>query len=217
MLKLYYAPAACSLAAHIALREAELPHERQLVALKEGEHMKPSYELVQPLRKVPALRLVDGEMLTEVSAILTFVALSSPQKGLLPIDGLARVRAVEWMGLLSAAVHPSFWGFLVPGRFTSDVEAQGKIQGEAKARFFEMLRHVEQRLKQGGAALTKDSVLLDAYTFVFYLWGVRVKLPVNELSEYSQLARRVAARPATREALMAEGMSELLLGLGDAS
>lgn len=217
MLKLYYSPAACSLAAHIALREAELPHELQLVALKEGEHMKPGYELVHPLRKVPALRLDSGEMLTEVSAILTYAALQCPHKELLPTSGMARVRAVEWMGLLSAAVHPSFWGFVVPGRFTSDVEAQGKIQGEAKARFFEMLRHVEQRLKQGGAALTKDSILLDAYTFVFYLWGIRVKLPVSELDEYTRLARRVAARSATREALLAEGMSELLNGLEDAA
>lgn len=213
MLKLYYSPIACSLAAHIALREADLPHELQSVALKEGEHLKPGYELVHPLRKVPALRLNDGAILTEVSAILTYAALACPQKPLLPLAGIERVRAVEWMGLLSAGVHPSFWGFIVPGRYTSDEAAQAKIQAEAPTRFFEMLRHVEQRLTQGGAALTKSAILLDAYTFVFYLWGIRLKLPVEELPEYTRLAERVAARTTTREALLAEGMSELISGL----
>jgi glutathione S-transferase len=165
------------------------------------------------MRKVPALRLANGEMLTEVSAILTYAALECPQKPLLPPGGIERVRAVEWMGLLSAGVHPSFWGFIVPGRFTSDEAAQAKIQGDAPSRFFEMLRHVEQRLAGGGAALTKSAILLDAYTFVFYLWGIRLKLPVEELTEYTRLARRVAARTATREALLAEGMSELISGL----
>jgi glutathione S-transferase len=215
MLKLYYSPAACSLAAHIALREAELPHQLKMVDLKRGEHLMPGYEQVHSLRKVPALKLEDGEILTEVSAILTYVALQCPQKQLLPTGSLPRVRAVEWMGLLSAAVHPSFWGFLVPGRFTKDEAAQMKIQGEAAPRFFEMLQHVEQRLSQGGAALTESSILLDAYTFVFYLWGLRLKLPVAELTEYTRLARRVASRQATRDALSAEGMSQLIEDLRD--
>lgn len=210
MLKLYYSPGTCSLAAHIALREGGLLHERQLVRLEEGEQLRQEYKDIHPMGRVPALKLGDGAIVTEVSAILSYVAWERLDLALLPREGLEQVRAVEWMGMLSAGAHPAVWGFVRPSRFTEDKSAQEKIKEESPKRFFEMLEQVEARLNAGAADLVRSFPLLDAYTFVFYLWGLRLKLPVQELCEYTRLAQRVAQREATRAALEAEGLSTVL-------
>ena len=41
MLKLYYAPGACSFASHIALEESGLPYETQKLNLQEGDQNGP--------------------------------------------------------------------------------------------------------------------------------------------------------------------------------
>lgn len=68
-LVLYYSPGACSLAAHIALREAALPFELRRVMISKGEHLAPEYLAVNPRGRVPTL-VIDGVPVTERSAIL---------------------------------------------------------------------------------------------------------------------------------------------------
>src|SRR3954462_8908120 len=53
MMKLYYAPGACSLASHIALEEAKAPYTIQRVDLKAGEQRSPEYLELNPKGRVP--------------------------------------------------------------------------------------------------------------------------------------------------------------------
>ena len=72
-MNLFYSPGSCSLAAHIALRETELPFELVKVdgrAKTYGEGQ--NYYDISPNGYVPALQLDDGEVLTEVSAVNKF-------------------------------------------------------------------------------------------------------------------------------------------------
>lgn len=210
MFELYYTPGTCSLPVHIALIQANLPHQLQRVSLQEGEHLRVGYEQVHHLRRVPALRLANGTMLTEVTAILHYLATQSDAPHLLPTDAEERALALEWMGLLSAAVHPSFWGFIRPDRYTSDESAQALIKKETPERFFAMLRHVESRLASGSADFVQKYDFLAAYTFVFYLWGLRLELPVLELPTYTKLVQSLAQTAPVQQALTTEGYSELL-------
>ena len=89
-MKLYYAPGACSLASHIALREAGLDFEAVKV---EGRARKTAggedYLKVTPKGYVPALRLDDGSVLTEGTAILPFIADQNPAARLAPAAAMA--------------------------------------------------------------------------------------------------------------------------------
>src|SRR5215831_5421358 len=78
-MRLYYLPAACSLASNIALREAGLAFE----LVKVNRHTKKAadgldYNEVNPKGYVPALMLDNGEVLTENVAVLQYIADRNP-------------------------------------------------------------------------------------------------------------------------------------------
>lgn len=87
-MKLFYKPGACSLASHIALREAG--KEISLISvdlmkkrLEDGE----DFFAINPKGQVPALLLDDNTLITEGVAIMQYVADNAPQSQLLPAVG----------------------------------------------------------------------------------------------------------------------------------
>src|SRR5262245_55871863 len=70
MMTLYYAPGACSMAAHIVMEESGEKYQPQQVDLAGGEQRTEAYLKINPLGRVPALRLDNGEPLAENTAIL---------------------------------------------------------------------------------------------------------------------------------------------------
>ncbi len=214
MLQLYYSPLSCSLAVHIALEEAKLPHQLHLISTQSGEHLTDSYKKVNPLQRVPALRLQNGTILTEVAAILSFIADLVPQQQLLPTLGLERAQALEWMSFLASQVHPAFITFFRPSRYAKGELAQGAIQEGGRERFHEMLKHIEAKLPGGDTVLKSGPSLVDSHTFVFYLWGAKVKLPVHELKKYTEFVAGMLKRQSVIEALATEGLTDLIEGMG---
>ncbi|MCU0937657.1 MAG: glutathione S-transferase N-terminal domain-containing protein, partial [Burkholderiaceae bacterium] len=102
-MKLYYSPAACSLAPHIALREAGLAFGLEKVDLKTKKTAGDAdYTRVNPKGYVPALQFDDGSTLTEVAAILQWVADEAPDKHLAPAAGtMERYHLIEWLNFIA--------------------------------------------------------------------------------------------------------------------
>lgn len=79
-MKLYYSPGACSLAPHIAACEAQLPVELVKVDLDtKRTEAGDDFRLLNPDGYVPLLLLDDGSKLTEVSAIVQYLADQAPE------------------------------------------------------------------------------------------------------------------------------------------
>jgi len=108
MLALYFSPGSSSMAVHIALHEIGIDFERRLVWLAKGDHHKPEYLAVNPEAKVPTL-LIDGRPpLTEVAAILYYLAKRYPEARLWPDGGLeAEAQAISWMSFIASTIHPA--------------------------------------------------------------------------------------------------------------
>ena len=105
-MKLYYAPGACSLADHIALIAAGLPHSLEKVDLKvKTTESGKDYRAINPKGYVPALELDDGQVLTENIAVLLYIAHSAHK--LLPRD-IASWRTIETLAFISTEVHKNF-------------------------------------------------------------------------------------------------------------
>jgi glutathione S-transferase len=215
MNELYFYPGACSLAVHIALIEVGLPHTLRAVDVMSQEHLGEVYRAVHPLARIPALRLAGGEVLTEVGALLRYVDEQS-ERPTLPRSGLAGARCLEWMSLLASGVHIPFAMRINPARFVDEESCFEELRRDGRERGFEMLRYVDARLNPSGTVLQNGPTLLDGYALVFFLWGLRAKLPVGELPRYKRLAQNQMHRAAVRTALQREGLSsvpELVLAL----
>ena len=107
MLTLFFSPGSSSMAVHIALHEIGVDFERRLVSLAKGEQHRPEYVAVNPEAKVPTL-LIDGRPLTEVAAILYYLAKRFPEAGLWPAGGLdAEAEAISWMSFIASTIHPA--------------------------------------------------------------------------------------------------------------
>jgi glutathione S-transferase len=107
MLTLYFAPGSSSFAVHIALHEIGVPFESKPMSFKKDDLRAPDYLRLNPEGKVPTL-LVDGRPLTEVAAILYYLAKRFPDAELLPRDDLeADAQALSWMSFIASTLHPA--------------------------------------------------------------------------------------------------------------
>ncbi len=196
-------PGACSLAVHIALREAGLPFELAEVGYE--SRRLPSgadFRRISSTACVPALALDDGTLVNEVSVILQYVDALAPDARLLPATGgLSRYRALEWLNFIATEVHKTFsplfrpttpQAFLKPGR--------DHLVGR--------LAIVEQRLANT-AFLTGDRYCAaDAYLFTCCRWLDDQALTIAAWPGLARHFEAVSRRPAVREALAAEGLED---------
>jgi glutathione S-transferase len=107
MLTLYFAPGASSFAPHIALYEIGVPFEAKPMSFKQNDMRSLEFLALNPEDKVPALT-VDGRPLTEVAAILFYLAKRFPDAGLLPPDDIeAEAQALSWMSFIASTLHPA--------------------------------------------------------------------------------------------------------------
>lgn len=103
-LALYFAPGSSSMAPHIALHEIGAPFEPRPLSFAKSEQRAPAFLALNPEGKVPTL-LIDGRPLSEVAAILFYLAKTFPEAKLLPGGLEAEARAVSWMSFTAATLH----------------------------------------------------------------------------------------------------------------
>ena len=200
MLKLYYAPGACSLAAHIVLEESGEKYDLHRVDLANGEQRTQAYLKIHPQGRVPALQLDSGENVTENTAILPYLG---KRFGLWPSDPLAETRALSLIGLFAASVHPAHAHISRPERYASDRALFANLQEVGRKSFQGYLEQID-RLLNGRQWLCEQYSVLDPYALTFYAWGVRRELPVADLQYYRAFKDRMLARPAVARVLADE-------------
>jgi glutathione S-transferase len=194
LLTLFYAPVACSMAAHIVLEESGEKYEGKRMDLGKGDQKTEAYLRIHPQGRVPALRLDDGSPLTENTAILPYLG---KRFGLWPTEPLAEARALSLIGFFAASVHPAHAHIGRPERYALDESAFPTIKEAGRKAFHGYLQQIDGLLAGKQWFFDRYSVL-DPYAFVFYVWGVRRELPMAELANYTAFKDRMLARPAVQ-------------------
>jgi glutathione S-transferase len=192
MLTLYFAPGACSMAAHIVLEESGEKYEPRKVDLAGGEQRTDAYLKINPQGRVPALRLDNNEPIAENTAILPYLG---KRFGLWPTDPVAEAKALSLIGFFAASVHPAHAHIGRPERYASDPAVFPVIQETGRKTFHGYLKQIDGMLA-GREWFSDRYSVLDPYGFVFYAWGVRRELPMAELKSYSAFKDRMLKRPA---------------------
>jgi glutathione S-transferase len=197
-MKLYYSPAACSLAPHIALEEAGLPYDLVKVDLRTHEFANGTdYYTINPKGYVPVLEFDDGARLTEAAVILQYIADRRPGT-LAPAYGtMERYRVNEWLNFIATEVHKQF-GLLW------HAETPAAAQATQRATLAKRLAMIEKTLAKQ-PCLTGDAfTIADAYLFTVARWSAALKVDLTPFPALRQFQARVAARPKVHAALKAE-------------
>ncbi|HZT88376.1 MAG TPA: glutathione S-transferase N-terminal domain-containing protein [Stellaceae bacterium] len=203
MLTLYYSPGACSMAPHIALEEAGAAYSLQLVSIAKGEQQCAEFLAVNPRGKVPALQTDQG-VLTENVAILTYIARSFPQAGLLPEQSFELARCLSHMAYLSNTVHPAFTHIVRPARFAADEIAHQTVSATGRENAWRLLQELDALLDGRQWVLGERYSAADPYTLVIYGWGRHNRMPVEQLTNYTAFKERMLQRAAVRRVIERE-------------
>jgi len=200
-MKLYYAPGACSLSPHIALREAGLPFTLQKVDLaKKTVETGEDYNRVNAKGSVPTLVLDNGEKLTEGPAIVQYIADQKPAAGIAPAAGtMERYRLQEWLNYITSELHKPMGSMFNPAQTAEWKEA-------VKAALSKQLDWLVKQL-DGKAHLMGDKfTVADGYLFTVLGWAKFVNFDLSKWPSLQQYVARIGSRPKVVEALKAEGL-----------
>ena len=155
---------------------------------------------INPKGYVPALQLGDGQLLTEGPAIVQYLAEQRPDAGLLPpADTLARARVQEWLTFIGTELHKSFSPLFNP-------EASVDWKEAALANVMRHFSFANQALSQSDYLVGDSFSVADAYLFTVVNWTRFLPIDLAPWPALAAFHQRVAARPAVRQALAAEGL-----------
>lgn len=200
MLKLYYSPGACSMAAHIVLEETGMEYQSQHVQFANSDQRSDTYLKINPQGRVPTLLLDDGEPLSENTAILPYLG---KRFGLWPADPIAEARVLSLVGFLAASVHPSVAHMWRPYRYTTNSSAYPAIREAGRNTFDDYLEQIDAKLA-GRTWFSDQYSVADPYLLVFYAWGLRRGFPMQELKNFTAMKDRLVLRPAVQRVLAKE-------------
>jgi glutathione S-transferase len=202
-MRLYYSPGACSLAPHIALREAERSFELVRVDLHTNRLATgDDYQLVNPKGEVPAL-VLDGpgsDLLTENVAVLLYIADLVPEKRLAPPPGtFARYHMVEMLSYLATSVHAEFSPLFHP-------ETPSPVAERHRGKIGEAFLYLQRDLEDKGFLLGETFTVADCYLFPMLRWCERFGMSLQIWPNLDGYYHRVIERPTVQAALGAEGL-----------
>jgi len=143
-----------------------LPIERVTVSSRDGSTRTPEFLAMNPIGKVPTVRLDDGRFLGESNAILLHLAEQTP---LLPADAYDRAKAYEWLFFeqyshepaiavrRALVTYPERAALATPERMAQLLEAGNRALGVMEAR-------LAQHPWLAGGAFSVADIALYAYT-----------------------------------------------------
>jgi glutathione S-transferase len=193
-MELYFAPLACSLATRIALYEAEAPARytqadtRSKKLLDGGD-----FFAINPMGQVPALRLDDGTILTENTAILQYVADQFPQARLAPASGRERSRLQQWLGFIGTELHKAIFIPLL------DQKASEEVKAYARDKIGLRMGILQTHLRDREYVLDSFSIA-DAYLTTILNWATASKVDLQQWPEVHAYYQRMLKRPSIARA-----------------
>lgn len=200
-MKLYYAPGACSMAAHIVLNETGLPYEAVKVDLMTKTYTGgESFMAVNGKGMVPTLELDDGRRLTEVPAIVQYLADQNPQMRLAPPNGtFERYQQQEWLNFVASELHKQFAPLFNP---TLPAEWRQMAIDKLSNRFDWLNKQLAGKSYLAGEQFT----VADAYMFAILNWTRLLKFDLGPWPVLQEYIARVAARPSVTQTMKSEGL-----------
>jgi glutathione S-transferase len=203
-IQLYFDPGACSFVPHVLLEAAGASFEPRIVKLHKGEQYGEEYKALNPRSQVPLL-VADGQAITQIVAITTFIADSFPAAHYLPADPLAKAKLLQTLAWMNNTVHPTFTHIFMPQKFASDAAAQAAMKSHNTALFAQQLAEINDlaaAAQSKGASYLAGAyghdhlTALDGYCLTLNRWGSIAGIDPTQFTHSWAHIQKLAAHPA---------------------
>ena len=194
---LYFSPMACSLASRIALYEAGATDVRFIEVDPKTKRTLDGddYLKVYPMGLVPLLRLDDGSLLSENSAILQYIAVRYPQSGPVPTDEIGRTRLQQWLCFIGTELHKGLFTPLL------DRKAPEGTRDYVLKKYEPRLNYLNDHLR-GREYLLDRFTVADAYLYAVLNWTVPTRVDLAPWPAIKYYYESLQTRPSVAKAYL---------------
>ncbi len=199
-MKLTIHPGTCSLAPHILLHELNVPHEIEQIDLKKGEGRRPEFLAKNPMGQVPVLETDDGEVLTEVTAILLYLI---QEHGSLdaPLH-----RLVRHLSFISTELHKCFYPIFFGKLMVKDEEAVKQLGDHFRARLEQRWEYIDELLPASEQLAGQEMGAADPYLYTVCRWWLMAGGNFEGHSFIQAFLENMESRDSVKAALKVEGL-----------
>jgi glutathione S-transferase len=204
-LTLYAAPNTCATAVHIVLEQAGADYDTVRVDFSRNEQRSPEYLKLNPKGRVPAL-VTERGVLTEVPALLLYVAQRFPAAGLAPLDDpfeLARFNSFN--SYLCSTVHVAHAHKYRGTRWVDDAAALEAMKKKVPQSVGDAFAPIEREFLQGPWVLGERYSACDAYLFTVAGWLEGDGVDTSKLPRVLAHRERMRADPRVARVMQVQG------------
>ena len=190
----------CSLAPHVALREAGLSFDYVKVDIRNKKYAGDAdYRSVNPKGYVPALLTDDGQLLTENPILQTWIADRVPERKLAPPLGtMDRYRFQETLNFICSELHKGVFSPMFNPKATDEWKEMLRTNLGAR------LAILETQLTGAQYLLGDTYTLADSYLFTILRWTGYFKIDLAPWPNIHAHFARIGERPVVKAAQAAE-------------
>jgi glutathione S-transferase len=204
MFTLYYAPHTCSLASHIALKDAGAKYSLKRIDFGNTEQQSDDYLKINPKGRVPALATPRG-ILTETPAILAFIAQSYPMAALVPLDDpFAFGELQSFNSFICSTLHVNHAHRMRGHRWAYEASSFADMQRKVPESVGASYDLVEKRMLKGPWVMGDSYSVADPYLFTLAQWLEDDGVDPRRLPRVIEHRARMAERPNVKEAIAEE-------------
>lgn len=145
--------------------------------------------------------LDDGQLITEASVVVQYLADQKPESGLMPATGtMDRYKVQQWLAFIATELHKSFSPFFKPN--TPEETKQANREHLARR-----LTYVDGKL-EGRSYLMGDAfTAADVYLWTILGWSRHIGFDLAPFANVSRYLDTIASRPAVQKSLREEGLA----------
>ncbi len=201
MLELYIGNAGTSsLAPHIALEEAGATYTTVRLDMAHGEHKKEPYLKLNPKARVPTLA-TDRGVITEIPAILLYIAQTHPQANLAPTDPFTLAQLQAFTAYLCSTVHPAHAHRMRGYRWSDDPAVIEAMKLKVPQNMTDCAQIIETEYLEGPWVMGSQYTIADPYLFVMATYMAGDGVDLSKFPKLSAHKAAMAQRPAVKEVL----------------
>lgn len=201
---LYTMPGTCSLSPNIAVAWLDAPVKIHNMAY--GDHKNDAYLAINPKGKVPAVRIDDGDVLTEASAILAWLGATYGKAAFARDTRLGR-REAEALSYMTSEVHATYGGHFNAGNFAHSAAAQDEVRRKTYENLAAHYQRMDANLVTNGSEwYLGQRSFADTFLYVLTRWIEQTPLSIGDYPALRNHRARMEADDGVKRALARQDM-----------